>query len=155
MSITTDPNALLMGGGKSFSFDTIGSKVSGTITALEAAQQTDIKTGEPKTWPDGNPMMQVIVTLQTELAEEPGDDGQRKVSLKGAKPDTSMGAVKAAIKAVGAPGIEVGGKLQLAYTGDGEPTQRGYNAPKRYAAKYEAPAPAPAVQAAVDDIFGD
>lgn len=155
MSITTDPNALLMGGGKSFSFETIGDKVSGTVVAAEAAQQTDIKTGEPKTWKDGNPMMQVIVTLQTDLAEEPGDDGQRKVYLKGSKPDTSMGAVRAAVRAAGASGLDEGGKLQLAYTGDGEVTERGYNPPKRYAAKYEAPAPAPAVQAAVDDIFGD
>lgn len=152
MSITTDPNALLMGGGKSFSFETIGDKVSGLVVAAEAAQQIDMDTDQPATWPDGKPKMQVIVTLQTELDEEAGDDGQRRVYLKGSKPTTSMGAVKAAIKAAGASGIEVGGKLQLAYTGDGEPTKKGWNAPKQYAAKYEPPAP---VQAAVDDIFGD
>ena len=152
MSITTDPNALLMGGGKSFSFETIGDKVSGVVVAAEAAQQIDMDTDQPAVWPDGKPKMQVIVTLQTELDEEAGDDGQRRVYLKGSKPTTSMGAVKAAIKAAGASGIEVGGKLQLAYTGDGEPTKKGWNAPKQYAAKYEPPAP---VQAAVDDIFGD
>lgn len=150
MSINTDPNALLMGGGKSFSFETIGDKIAGTVVSAEAAQQTDMDTGQPATWADGKPKMQVIVTLQTDLDEEPGDDGQRRVYLKGSKPNTSAGAVKAAIKAAGATGIEVGGKLQIAYTGDGEPTKRGWNAPKEYAAKYEPPAP---VQAAVDDIF--
>lgn len=152
MSINTDPNALLMGGGKSFGFEAIGDKIAGTVVSAEASQQTDMDTGQPATWPDGKPKMQVVVTLQTELDEEPGDDGQRRVYLKGSKPTSSMGAVKAAIKAAGASGIEVGGKLQIAYTGDGEPTKRGWNAPKQYAAKYEAPAP---VQAAVDDIFAD
>lgn len=152
MSINTDPNALLMGGGKSFSFDTIGAKVSGTVIEATAAQQVDMDTEQPAFWPDGKPKMQVIVTLQTDLDEEVGDDGQRRVYLKGSKPTSSLGAVKAAIKAAGASGIEVGGKLQIAYTGDGEPTKKGWNAPKQYAAKYEAPAP---VQAAVDDIFAD
>lgn len=153
MSTTIDPNALLMGGGKSFSFDTIGSKVSGTITALEAAQQTDMDSGQPATWPDGKPKMQVIVTLDTGLEEEAGDDGSRRIYLKGSKPDTSLGAVRVAVKAAGASGLEVGGVLQLAYIGDGEPTKRGYSAPKQYAAKYTPPAPVD--QAAVDDIFAD
>jgi hypothetical protein len=43
----------------------------------------------------------------------------------------------------------IGGILAIKYTGDGEPTQRGFNAPKLFAAKFTpaggvaAPAPAP------------
>ena len=151
MSINTDPNALLMGGGKSFSFDNVGTKAAGTIIAAESAQQIDMDTEKPAFWDDGKPKMQVIVTLQTDLDEEVGDDGQRRVYLKGSKPHTSLGAVRAAVKTAGAGGIEVGGRLQLAYTGDGEPTKKGWNAPKQYVAKYTPPAPVD--QAAVDDIF--
>lgn len=154
MSTTTyDANAILMGGGKSFSFANIGDKISGTITAYEAQPQTDIQTGEVKTWKDGNPMMQVVVTLATDLEEDAGDDGARRVYLKGSRPTMSLGAVKAAVKAAGASGLEVGATLAIAYTGDGEPTQRGYNPPKEYAAKYTPPAPVD--QKAVDDIFAD
>ena len=150
---TYDPNAILMGGGKSFSFAAIGDKIAGTVTAIDAQPQTDIQTGEVKRWKDGNPMMQVIVTLDTEIAEDAGDDGARRVYLKGSRPDTSLGAVRTAVKAAGASKIEVGGTLAIAYTGDGEPTQRGYNPPKQYQAKYTPPAPFS--QAVVDDIFAD
>jgi hypothetical protein len=150
---TYDANAILMGGGKSFGFAAVGDKITGTITAFEAAPQTDIQTGEIKRWSDGNPMLQVIVTLATDLNEEPGDDGARRIYLKGSKPTTSLGAVKAAVRAAGATGLEIGGTLAVAYTGDGEPTQRGYTAPKQYAAKFTPPAPV--TQAAVNDIFAD
>lgn len=153
---TTDVNAFLMGGGvRSAKFETIGDKVTGTVVAAEVTQQTDITTGAPKTWDNGDPMMQLVVTLATDQRDpdDPDDTGERKLYLKGGKPTTSLGAVKAAIKAAGAKGIEVGATLALAYTGDGEPTKRGFNAPKEYAAKYTAP---PAIDpTAVDDIFGD
>lgn len=147
-----DPNAILMGGGKSFSFPNIGDKVTGEVTAIDAAPQTDIKTGEVLRWKDGSPKMQVIVTLATELEEDAGDDGARRVYLKGGGKGT-LGAVKTAVKAAGASKLEVGGTLAIAYTGDGEPTQRGYNPPKQYQAKYTPPAPVS--QAVVDDIFAD
>jgi len=156
MSTSTDVNAFLMGGGvRSAKFEKPGDKVSGTIVAAEVTQQTDLTTGAPKTWDNGDPMMQLVVTLATDQRdpEDPDDTGERKLYLKGSKPTTSLGAVKGAIKAAGAKGIEVNGTLQLAYTGDGEPTKRGFNAPKEYVAKYQAPAPID--QSAVDDIFGD
>lgn len=153
MSITTDPNALLMGGGKSFSFDAIGDKVKGTIASFEAGQQTDMDTDQPAFWPDGKPKMQVIVTLDTDLNEDAGDDGSRRIYLKGSKPDTSLGAVRNAVKAAGASGLEVGATLELAFIGEGEPTKKGWNKPKQYAARYTPPAPVD--QAVVDDIFAD
>lgn len=154
MSTSTDINAFLMGGGaKSAKFENVGDKISGTITAAEVTQQTDLTDGTPKTWDNGDPMMQLVVTIATDLREDEDDEGTRKLYLKGSKPTTSLGAVRAAIKAAGAKGLEIGGTLSVAYTGDGEPTKRGFTAPKQYAAKYTPP---PALdQAAVDDIFGD
>ncbi|MEO6627899.1 MAG: hypothetical protein ABIP03_04955 [Aquihabitans sp.] len=153
---TVDANAFLLeGGARSAKFETPGDKITGKVVSAEVAQQTDISDNTPKTWDNGDPMMQLIVTLQTDLDEGDDDDGKRRLYLKGSKnkATSSLGAVKAAIKNAGAPGIAEGGTLSMAYTGDGEVTKRGFNAPKEYAAKYTAPAPVD--KEAVDDIFGD
>lgn len=154
MSTLTDANSFLMQGGvPAAKFESPGDAVKGIVEAAEVTQQTDIKTGQPKTWDNGDPMMQLVVTLQTDLDDGDDDDGRRKLYLRGSKPDSSLGAVKGAIRDAKAKGLEVGGELVLQYTGDGQPTQRGFNPPKLYRAKYTAPAPID--QAAVDDIFGD
>lgn len=151
--MTTDPNSFLMASGaKSAKFPTPGTKITGTIEDLAVTQQTDMG-GAPKHWDNGDPMMQLVVTLATDERDpdDAEDDGIRKLYLKGGnKPTTSQGAVAAAVKTAGAKGLAEGGKLSVKYTGDGEPTQRGFSPPKEYAAKYEPPA---AATVAVDDIF--
>jgi hypothetical protein len=139
-----DANTFLMAGSTpSVKFNDVGAKVSGEVISSEVTQQTDIQTNQPKTWDDGKPMWQLVVTLATDErdAEIDGDDGTRKLYLKGSanKPDTSLGAVKAAVKAAGASSLEPGGRLQVVYTGDGEATKRGFNPPKEYAAEYAPP----------------
>lgn len=121
---------------KSFAFDTIGATISGTIVTLEERQQTDMDDGAPAVWPDGRPKMQVVVTLKT-------TEGEQNVYLRGSKkPEScsSLAAVIAAVKAAtGGSSIDEGAMLALTYIGDGEAPKRGYNAPKRYSAKYQAP----------------
>lgn len=149
------------GAGTSFQFETIGATVTGRIVDLETKQQTDPKTGDPKTFDNGDPMMMYVVTLATDLRgsaglREPveGDDGTRSVFLKGSKkPESksSLAAVLGAVKAAtGGNALTVGGTLTMQYLGDG-PKAVGYSAPKLYAASYAAPsvaleqaAPAPA-----------
>ena len=75
MTNYADPNAFLMGGGaKSAKFDNEGDKVVGTIRDMQVKQQTDIKTGAPRTWDNGDPMMQLVVTLQTDARDDEDDD---------------------------------------------------------------------------------
>lgn len=153
MTTTTDANAFLMGGGgKSAKFTTVGDKVDGEIINTEVTQQTDITDGSLKTWPDGNPMMQLVITLQTDDRDDDQDDGVRRVFAKGSarKATTTVGAIRAAVQAAGAKSLEVGGRLQLAYTGDGVAPKAGFNAPKEYAAKYTPPTN---TGVNVDDIF--
>lgn len=141
MTITSETNDFLMSsGGRSAKFAEVGATVKGKIVGAEKAQQTDMD-GAPKTWDNGDPMWQLVVTLQTDERDpgDPDDDGMRKLYLKGSKPTTSFGAVRAAIIAAGEREMKVGGTLAVRYTGDGEPSKRGFNAPKEYAAKYEAP----------------
>ena len=131
--------------GNSFSFDYIGAQVTGTVLDLVEQQQTDMQTGEPKTFTNGQPMMMYRVDLQTQERDpnNPMDDGRRSVYLKGSRaPETqsSLAAVLAAVKqATGTANIATGGTLTVQYVGDGQPKQRGFSAPKLYAASYQPP----------------
>lgn len=134
----TNPNDILMGGGiPAAKFETLGTAHTGTITALDAVQQTDFKTGELLTWKDGSPRMQVVATIATALREDPEDDGLRKLYIKG---KNLTEAVRNAVRAAGAKGLSEGGTLTVTYTGDGVPAERGLSAPKLYTAVYVAPA---------------
>lgn len=152
MSSTDTVNDFLMGGGgaptATFKDAPIGRKYVGKILASEVTQQTEMKTGEPKFWKDGNPMMQAVITIQTDERnlDIEDDDGQRRLFVKG----EMQKAVREAIKESGAKGLEVGGLLAVAYIGDGVPPEKGLNAPKLYKAQYRAPDPV----AATNDMLG-
>jgi hypothetical protein len=146
MTNYADPNAFLMGGGaKSAKFDNEGDKVVGTILDMQVKQQTDIKTGSPRTWDNGDPMMQLVVTLQTDARDDEDDDGQRTLYVKG----QMQRAVQDAVRKAGARGLAEGGRLGVKFVSTAEPKQRGFNGAKQYAAQYEAPV----VQVSAD--YGD
>ncbi|MEU4332354.1 hypothetical protein [Nonomuraea dietziae] len=135
-----DANDFLMGGGiPAAKFETIGTTVTGQICAQpEVIQQTDLDTGKPLFWDDGRPRMQLVVTVQTNLRdpEMPDDDGQRKFYVRAKLQD----AVRQAVRAAKARGLEIGGTLSITYAADGEQTRRGFNPPKIYTATYQPPA---------------
>jgi hypothetical protein len=135
----------MSGGTASAKFDQVGKVYKGVIVRAEVQQQREIDTGELKTWKDGSPMLQIKVVLATDerAADEPDDNGERAIYLKG----NSLVAVRNAVKKVGAKGLQIGGKLALKYTGDGEKTNKAFNAPKLYTAIYEAPDPMASVAA--------
>jgi hypothetical protein len=140
----SEANDFLMAGGvASAKFPTVGTSISGTIVRQpELRQQTDVTSGKPKFWDDGSPRQQVVVTLATNERDAAlaDDDGERAVYVKG----NLTKAVREAVRQSGAKGLEVGGTLTVTYTGDGEASARGMNAPKLYSASY---VPAPAVAA--------
>jgi hypothetical protein len=141
---TQTPESFLLGSGaKSAKFPSVGTVVGGVITEDPTLQQQkDINTGALKTWDDGNPMMQLVVKVQTDErdSDDPEDDGVRAIYIKG----QMRNAVAEAVKKAGAKSLEVGGTLKVAYTGDGEPSKKGFTAPKQYAAQYTKPANASA-----------
>ncbi|WP_172384771.1 hypothetical protein [Streptomyces sp. MNP-20] len=161
-----DANSFLMGGGgaPTAKFPTPGTTVGGRITAPpKVEQQRDIKTGEAKVWSNGDPMMQLVVTVDTGQRDPSteDDDGKRRIFVKG----QMKNAVADAVRSSGAKGLEVGGHLAVTYTHDGEVTQRGFSAPKQYTAQYipaaqaalNATAPAPAAPAppGVNTVTGE
>lgn len=113
------------------------SKVGVTFAGVVASEPRDMPvrdfaTGEPKTWDNGDPVMQTQVVL--DLAEPDADGNDRvAVYVKG----RMVKAVKQAIIEAGAPDIEVGGWLRVKRIEDGKAT-RGYP-PHEFEAEYKRP----------------
>jgi hypothetical protein len=131
--VTSAQDFLMSGGGaKSAKFSTVGTSVTGPIVREpEVAQQTEFGTGRPLFWDDGKPRNQLVVQIQTDQRDDADDDGVRAIYIKG---KSLTNAVREAVKAAGAPGLEVGGVLTVTYVGDGK-ADRGMP-PKLYTAAY-------------------
>lgn len=143
MPDNNDVNDFLMGSGaKPFPFEAIGNRVRGVILEMKKRQQTDMQTGEPVFWNNGDPKMMLHVQLQTDLQDDDDDTGIRSVYLRGGnyvavkgKGTSSLNAVKDAVRKSGSP-IDIGGTLMLEYSGEGQAANKGFNPPKLYVAEY-------------------
>jgi len=148
-----DPDELLMSGGSTTAnFPLIGQSYTGVVKAKRSQQRRDMKDNSLLFWDDGNPQMQIVADLQCEplgykmdkkgnRTPFPEDDGMRSLYIFG----RMRTAVRDAVRETGAPTIEIGGKLTVTYTGDGEVPGKGMDPPKLYSAAY-----VPAGQAAAD-----
>lgn len=157
MATAIDPNAFLMGGGVQSAFDkesVLGSIVGGTITEMEVKQQTDIMDGSPKTWDNGDPQMQLIITIQADgIPITDDDDGKRRFYVKGSKTSGSQSmhdAVASAVKAAGAKILEIGGTLRVKWIGTEPAKKIGLSDSKLWKAQY-----VPPIVKAQEDFFGD
>jgi hypothetical protein len=145
--MSNEVNDFLMGsGGSATKFENLGDSVEGTITEVRLTQQTDLETQAPLFWTDGKPRMQLVVSIQTDQGNGTDDDGIRRIFAKGGNYEVANGSGKSmkdaiadALKKSEAKGIEEGGWLKVAYTGDGKKTNRGFSAPKLYKAAYKPP----------------
>lgn len=108
----------------------------GRVLGMNKQQQRDLD-GNKKFWDDGEPMWQLVFTIDTGIIDPKidNDDGVRKIYAKA----QMLGAIREAVKKSGHRGDLVGGTLAVKYIRDGETKKRGYNPPKVYAAKYEPP----------------
>ena len=123
---------ILGGGGPAAKFEAPGDAIEGTIIHKDVNQETDYKTGEKKFYPrSGDPMWQIIATLQTNLREDSEDDGLRRVFFKSGL----MRALRETLRAQKLKDIEVGGWTRVIHTGLGIP-EGGGNAPKLYIVEY-------------------
>ena len=155
--MSTDVDRFLFGGGgKAAKFDQIGDSVEGKITDVQVSQQTSMDDNMPLVWPDGQPRMQLVITLQTQLKDDADDDGVRKLYAKGGKYEVAEGtgssmkdAIADAVKKAGARSIDAGGTLKVGHSGMGKKTNRGFSAPKLYRAVYTAPV----ASVSSDDLF--
>lgn len=129
---------LLAGGAPAAKFPTVGTTVKGKVINAEVTQQTDYATGEVKTWDDGSPRLQIVITVQTDERDPdiPNDEGERRIFVKG----QMLQALRSALRAVGARDITPGDTIAVQYTGDGE-AKRGMNPPKLYAVQVKKGSP--------------
>src|SRR5687767_699462 len=117
----------------SVKFPVIGSSVIGMITKVpRVIEETDPATREVKRWQNGQPKMQVVIDLQTELRENAEDDGMRTLWAKG----MMQQAIREAVMRAGAKLLAVGGILQVTYSAD-KPTN--LQPLKLYTAQYWPP----------------
>ncbi|QCG77788.1 hypothetical protein QLQ77_gp42 [Gordonia phage Reyja] len=134
--------AFLRSSTKSATWHNIGDTVAGcVIENPTVSQATDFKTKEPKTWKDGNPIMQLVIRLQTDIRdpEDPDDDGVRSLFVE--ESTNRKRALVAAIAEAGAKSIEPGAYLECTFYGEGEASAPGLSKPKLYRCKYTPPAP--------------
>lgn len=145
----TDVNDFLLAGGvPAAKFDNLNDIVKGNVVDSAVSQQTDFATKKPKFYDDGNPMMQAVITLQTDERDPSveDDDGRRKVYVKGQMTQ----ALRDALRASGPnTKLEIGGVLAVQFI-ESEPSGKG-NPKKIYRAQYRPPAPG---TDAANDLLG-
>ena len=124
-------------------FKNIGDTYAGKIVALREEQQTEYKTRAPKTFADGSPMMQIVVTL------EQRDGSTVALYAKGGKykiadgEGTSMrSAIGTAVRNAKADGLDVGGELAVRYSGNSE-AEEGLFPARLFTAEYRPPTAQP------------
>jgi hypothetical protein len=125
------------GGAPAASFAAIGDSISGTIVNAEARQQTDFDSGEPLTWDNGDPRMEVVLTLSTKLRdpEIEDDEGERRLFCRG----QMLTAMRGAVKKAKDKKPRIGGRITVTYSEDGEQKKKGFNKPKLFTVVYEPP----------------
>lgn len=124
-------------GSKGIAWESIGQIVTGTILEHPVSrQQTDMATKKPKFFKSGDPMMQVLIKLQTDLRdpENQDDDGVRTLYAK----NLLLKAIGKAMVEAGVKKIEPGGFLKCKFT---EKIPSGQPQPyKQFVAQYTPPA---------------
>jgi len=126
-------------GGKGLKFQTPGTSYTGKVTSEPVEQQqTEYGSDRPATWPSGEPKMQILVNLETQLQEEPDDDGRRTLYVTSPK---MKRAIFDAISNAGADDLKVGGMLTITFTGTDPNSKNPANPAKLYTASYVPPAP--------------
>lgn len=129
---------------KSAKFEQPGTSISGIIENVTANQIRDFKSRQPKFFDDGQPQMQVLVTINTGVTDPmvKDDDGRRTVYIKG------FGLQRLAwLQALHNAGlrkaaeVRPGDRFTATFTGFGE-AKPGMNAPKlfEYVIEHQSPA---------------
>lgn len=131
---TYDANQVLMGGGAghpAWKFDqpNPGAPRVGTIVAPpQARQERDYDKnnpggGDPKFFPSGDPIMGILVEVQTNERDPSveDDDGVRVFYIEGRY---LKEAVREAVRTAGSPGLEVGGQLYVTFTHREDPMDK-------------------------------
>lgn len=124
-------NQILMGGSNApaWKFDEPGTTRSGTIASPPQARQEreydrdNPGGGAPKFFPSGDPIMGIVVEVDTTERDpsNPEDTGRRTFYVEGRY---IKDAVRGAVRAAGANGLEVGGQITVTFTHREDPMDK-------------------------------
>ncbi len=135
-------NALLMSGGiRAEKYDHIGAVMGGTILSAKEDYEYEmelqngkwVRTGEIRKWKNSNePKKQLVITVQTDLREDPNDDGRRHMFFDSYR----IPVLRDAVQRSGGKGLAIGATIAKRWdSGSGNPGD-----PKVYSVGYTAPA---------------
>lgn len=132
------------GGPPTPKFDNIGDQCTGIVLGVKKVHATDMEN-QPRFFQSGDPIMEHVFELQTELSDGPDDDGRRRLFAGYKRAD----AIREAFAAAGVTSGEqiIGGKLGIKYTGDEK--LKGGKTAKLFKAAFRPGAPA------ADDMLAD
>jgi len=120
-------------------FEQMGDKYVGRILSAKRQQGTDMATGQPSVWANGDPKLLTVVTIQPDQ----GDAltlwarGGNFTPRRGTGMSMEAAIVKAVVDA-GASAIDAGGRLAVQWTGEAD-GKAGFQPAKLYTAQYEPP----------------
>lgn len=60
----------------------IGETVTGTVIDAEVRQSRDFDDNKLEFWDDNSPRLQLVVNIQTELRDAPGEDGEEDTGVR-------------------------------------------------------------------------
>ncbi len=129
MTQTYDANDILMGGGgpTAWKFEEPGTTRTGVVAAPPIARQEreydkqNPGGGALKFFPSGDPIMGIVVEVNTDERSNPDDDGKRTFYIEGRY---IKEAVRNAVRASGAQKLEVGGRLTVKFTHREDPMDK-------------------------------
>lgn len=144
----SDSRSRIMGASTpGYSFLQVGQSVTGQIlTEPKDVQQRNFHDGTPAFWPSGDAKMQTVFQVRTALRNYEGisnpdrsqpDDGVRSIFIKGKHMER---AAKDAVLAAGASWLDIGGWIEITYTGD-DMSSKAASKPKFFSIRYQAPPP--------------
>lgn len=117
---TPDVDSIIMGGGgpPSAKFDE-GIEVGGRVVSVQQREERAYDRDNPgrgpiKTYPSGDTIWGIVVTVATNQRTDADDDGLRRIFVEGQR---MKGAVREAILGAGARTLEIGGELYVTKTG--------------------------------------
>lgn len=119
-------------GGPSLSFDAEHAGYIGQVISVALVDQTDPKTGEVKTFANGDPRKQLCVSLDTDLRDpaNPDDDGERRWFVQWKAGAALKQAERGARQQIGA-----GVWVACVHTHTDAPAKKGFSGVKHYAVK--------------------
>lgn len=100
----------------------VGDSVSGSVVDVQTRQARDPQTNKARFWENGDPVIQVVISLQTDQHTDENDDGVRSVFVKFW--GVQRKAFLAALKDANQSDLSIGQQFTATFVGTEKATSR-------------------------------